>query len=123
LRKLIIMLGFGPKGFYDDLTSSVRFHRILRRGREYGSELSPEQALEPAPENGQPRGLNFICLNANISRQFKFLQNAWIVSAKFSGLTGESDPLPGNLESIPGCSATGSFTMPGLRALRYFAGT
>ena len=25
LRKLIIMLGFGPKGFYDDLTSSVRF--------------------------------------------------------------------------------------------------
>jgi hypothetical protein len=62
LRKLIIMLGFGPKGFYDDLTSSVRFHRILRRGREYGSELSPEQTLEPAPENGQPRGLNFICL-------------------------------------------------------------
>jgi len=84
------MLGFGPKGFYDDLTSSVRFHRILRRGREYGSELSPEQALEPAPENGQPRGLNFICLNANISRQFGFLQNAWIVSTKFSGLPGEA---------------------------------
>ena len=49
LRKLIIMLGFGPKGFYDDLTSSVRFHRILRRGREYGSELLPEEALQPAP--------------------------------------------------------------------------
>src|SRR4029453_3162186 len=29
LKKLIIMLGFGPRGFYDDLTSSVRFHRIL----------------------------------------------------------------------------------------------
>jgi hypothetical protein len=43
------MLGFGPKGFYDDLISSVRFHRILRRGREYGSELSPEEALQPAP--------------------------------------------------------------------------
>jgi len=55
LRKLIIMLGFGPKGFYDDLTSSVRFHRILRRGREYGSELSPEQALEPAPMKGNER--------------------------------------------------------------------
>jgi deferrochelatase/peroxidase EfeB len=150
LRKLIIMLGFGPKGFYDDLTSSVRFHRILRRGREYGSELSPQQALEPAPEKEPPRGLNFICLNANISRQFEFLQNAWIVSTKFSGLTGESDPLLGNLESITGCSITGSFTMPGdgslrrrlsgtpqfvtvrggayfflpsLRALRYFAAT
>src|SRR4030095_2211319 len=51
LRKLIIILGFGPKGFYDDLISSVRFHRILRRGREYGSELSPEQALQQAPPN------------------------------------------------------------------------
>jgi deferrochelatase/peroxidase EfeB len=149
-RKLIIMLGFGPKGFYDDLTSSVRFHRILRRGREYGSELSPEEALQPAPPNEPPRGLHFICLNASISRQFEFLQNAWIASTKFSGLTGESDPLLGNRAPIPGCPVTGNFTMlgdgglrrrisglpqfvtirggayfflPSLRALRYFAGT
>jgi deferrochelatase/peroxidase EfeB len=150
LRKLIIMLGFGPKGFYDDLTSSVRFHRILRRGREYGFELSPEQALQSAPPNESPRGLHFICLNANISRQFEFLQNAWIANTKFSGLTGESDPLLGNRKPIPGCPVTGNFKMPGdgtlprrvsglpqfvtvrggayfflpsLRALRYFAGT
>lgn len=148
LRKLIIMLGFGPKGFYDDLTSSVRFHRILRRGREYGSELSSEQALQPAPPNEPPRGLHFVCLNANILRQFEFLQNAWISSTKFAGLTGESDPLLGNRQSLPSCPVTGNFTMPGsgnlprrvsglpqfitvcggayfflpsLRALRYFA--
>jgi len=148
LRKLIIMLGFGRKGFYDDLTSSVRFHRILRRGREYGSELSPEQALQPAPPNEAPRGLHFVCLNANILRQFEFLQNAWIVSTKFSGLTSESDPLLGNRQPLLGCPVTGNFTMPGggrlprrvsglpqfvtvrggayfflpsLRALRYFA--
>jgi len=112
LRKLIIMLGFGPKGFYDDLNSSVRFHRILRRGREYGSELSPEQALQPAPPNEPPRGLHFVCLNANILRQFEFLQNAWIANTKFSGLTGESDPLLGNRQSLPGCPVTGNFTMP-----------
>jgi deferrochelatase/peroxidase EfeB len=149
LRKLIIMLGFGPKGFYDDLTSSVRFHRILRRGREYGSELLPEEALQAAPPDEAPRGLNFICLNANISRQFEFLQNAWVANTKFSGVTGESDPLLGNRESIPGCPVTGNFTvhgdgtlrrrvsglpqfvtvrggayffLPSLRALRYFAG-
>jgi len=149
LRKLIVMLGFGPKGFYEDITSSVRFHRILRRGREYGSELSPEDAIQPAPPNEEPRGLHFICLNANISRQFEFLQNAWIANTKFSGVTGESDPLLGNRESIPGCPVTGNFTIPGdgtvrrrvsglprfvtvrggayfflpsLRALRYFAG-
>ena len=148
LRKLIIILGFGPKGFYDDLISSVRFHRILRRGREYGSELSPEQALQQPPPN-EPRGLHFICLNANISRQFEFLQNAWIANTKFSGLTGESDPLLGNPEPMSGSSVTGNFTipsestlrrrisglrqfvtvkggayffLPSLRALRYFAG-
>lgn len=150
LRKLMIMLGFGPKGFYDDLTSPVRFHRILRRGREYGPELSPEQALQPPPAAEPARGLNFICLNANISRQFEFLQNAWIASSKFAGLTRESDPLLGNRRSLPGCPVTASFTVPGsnglphrvsalprfvtvrggayfflpsLRALRYFAGT
>ena len=149
LRKLINMLGFGPKGFYDDLTSSVRFHRILRRGREYGSELLPEGALQPAPPNELPRGLHFICVNANISRQFEFLQNAWVANTKFSGTIGESDPLLGNRESMPGCPVTGNFTIPGdgtvrqrvsglpqfvtvrggayfflpsLRALRYFAG-
>ena len=149
LRKLVIMLGFGPKGFYDDLTSSVRFHRILRRGREYGSELKPKDAIQPPPPNEAPRGLHFICLNANISRQFEFLQNAWVTNTKFSGVTGESDPLLGNRESIPGCPITGNFTiagdgtlrrrvsglpqfvtvrggayffLPSLRALHYFAG-
>jgi Dyp-type peroxidase family len=149
LQKLIIMLGFGPKGFYDDLTSSVRFHRILRRGREYGPELLPENALQPAPPNESPRGLHFICVNANILRQFEFLQNAWVANTKFSGVTGESDPLLGNRESIPGCPITGNFTiagdgtlrrrvsglpqfvtvrggayffLPSLRALRYFTG-
>jgi Dyp-type peroxidase family len=118
LRKLIIMLGFAPKGFYDDLTSSVRFHRVLRRGREYGSELLPEEALQSPPPDESPRGLHFICLNANISRQFEFLQNAWLANTKFSGLTGESDPLLGSRESIPGCPVTGNFTIPGDGTLR-----
>jgi len=148
LAKLITMLGFGPGGFRDDLTSPVRFHRILRRGREYGPGLLPEDALAPAPPNEPERGLHFICLNANISRQFEFLQNGWTMNTKFSGLTGESDPLVGNRQPIPGCPMTDNFTMPkdgglsrrvsglpqfitvrggayfflpGLRALRYFA--
>jgi deferrochelatase/peroxidase EfeB len=112
LAKLVTMLGFGPKGFRDDLMSSVRFHRILRRGREYGSELKPEETLGPAPPNESKRGLHFICLNANISRQFEFLQNAWINNTKFSGLTGESDPLLGNREAMPGCPVTADFTRP-----------
>ena len=92
--------------------SPVRFHRILRRGREYGPELLPENALTPAPPDDPERGLHFICLNANISRQFEFLQNAWTTNTKFSGLTGESDPLLGNREPAPGCPITSNFTMP-----------
>jgi deferrochelatase/peroxidase EfeB len=112
LAKLITMLGFGPKGFRDDLMSAVRFHRILRRGREYGPELLPEDAFADAPADVHKRGLHFLCLNANISRQFEFLQNAWMNSSKFSGLTGETDPLLGNREAIPGCPVTNDFTAP-----------
>src|SRR3954471_5168385 len=112
LEKLITMLGFGPKGFREDLMSPVRFHRILRRGREYGPGLPPYDADEPAPADDPKRGLHFICLNANISRQFEFLQNAWINSSKFSGLTGETDPLLGNREPLPGCPLTSGFTRP-----------
>src|SRR5882757_8099014 len=118
LKRLIIILGFGRKGFYDDLISSVRFHRILRRGREYGSELLPEDAVQPAQSNESPRGIHFICLNANIARQFEFLQSAWIANTKFSGTTGESDSLLGNREPIPGCPVTGSFSIPGDGTLR-----
>jgi deferrochelatase/peroxidase EfeB len=117
LRRLITILGFGQRGFYDDLTSSVRFHRILRRGREYGSEVSPEEALQPTTDTST-RGLHFICLNASISRQFEFLQSAWITKTKFSGVTGESDPLLGNRKPIPGCPVTSSFTIPGDGTLR-----
>jgi deferrochelatase/peroxidase EfeB len=149
LVRLVAALGLRRKEFRDDLMSAVRFHRILRRGREYGPGLSPTDALRPAPPDDRERGLHFICLNANIARQFEFLQNAWIMSTKFSGLTGESDPLLGNREAIPGCPVTDSFIvpedgglrrqvtgvpqfvtvrggayffLPGLRALRYLAG-
>ena len=149
LKRLIASLGLARKDFRDDMMSSVRFHRILRRGREYGAGLSPWDALKPAPPNEPERGLHFICLNANISRQFEFLQSAWMMGTKFSGLTGESDPLLGNREAIPGCPVTDSFLMPkegsvrrrvsglpqfvtvrggayfflpSLRALKYFAG-
>jgi len=117
LKKLLVALGFGPKYFRYDLMSSVRFHRILRRGRKYGPPLTPEEALAPPP-NEPERGLHFMCLNASISRQFEFVQNAWIVNSKFSGMTGESDPLLGNREPIPGCPVTSDFNMPQEGGLR-----
>lgn len=118
LTRLMATLGLGRKTFDEDLTSSVRFHRVLRRGREYGPALSPADALAPAPDNDPERGLQFVCINANISRQFEFLQNAWIMNSKFSGLNGESDPLLGGREPIAGCPVTDSFTLPGGDSVR-----
>ena len=118
LRRLVAALGLGPNQFGRDLISSVRFHRVLRRGREYGPGLSPSDALAPAPVDDPERGLHFVCLNANISRQFEFLQNAWMMNTKFSALTGESDPLLGNRSEIEGCPATADFTMPARDGVR-----
>jgi Dyp-type peroxidase family len=152
LARLVRMAGLGQTNLQDDLIAASRFHRLLRRGREFGTALPPEVAMRAdAPDPSA--GLHFICLNANISRQFEFIQNAWLQSPKFAGLGDEADPLTANREPVPGgegaISATdnfslpqqngvrrrvtglppfvtvvggGYFFLPGVRALRYFAG-
>ena len=111
--RLLRIAGFGGKGFRGDLIASARFHRVLRRGREYGPPLSPEEALLPGRSDYGARGLHFLCLNANIARQFEFVQNAWMMGTKFSGLSDEGDPLVGSREGIAGCLATDTFSIPG----------
>ena len=110
--RLIHNLGFAGTGLREDIMSSTRFHRLLRRGREYGPGLSPEQAVQPDYPDTAEHGIQFICINANISRQFEFVQGAWIMNTKFNGMTGESDPLLGNRQPIPGCAVTDSFLLP-----------
>jgi Dyp-type peroxidase family len=114
-------------------------HRILRRGREYGSLLAPEQAIGEGPD-GSTRGLYFACVNANIGRQFEFIQRTWLNNPKFNGLYDDRDPLvasePGGSFTIPGLpvrtrltglpsfvTVTGGayFFLPGIKAVRYLA--
>jgi deferrochelatase/peroxidase EfeB len=140
------ILGFEQKQD-EDLIASTRFHRILRRGRSYGEELLPDDAVKPNAPVAE-RGIQFICLAGNILRQFEFVQNAWSMSSKFSGLQQESDPLLGNREPLLSGEKTdqfkrpdangpvkttcdlpqfvtvkggGYFFMPGLSALKYIA--
>jgi deferrochelatase/peroxidase EfeB len=105
------LLGFGGTDPRYDVLESVRFHRILRRGREYGPPVTIDRALgeQTPPEGG--RGLRFICLNANILRQFEFLQNSWISNPRFNGLE-EADPLLGNREKMCVGDRTDTFTWP-----------
>jgi deferrochelatase/peroxidase EfeB len=118
IATLVRTLGFGNKNVRDDLIASARFHRVLRRGREYGRPLTVEQALEPAGQNDIESGLHFLAINANIQRQFEFIQTAWLMRTKFDGLTEESDPLLGNRSPLSGCPFTNTFSMPQQEGVR-----
>lgn len=109
-EKALRVIGLGKGDLHSDAKASTRFHRILRRGREYGSALSPEDALESDAGSG-PHGIHFMCFMANIARQFEFLQSAWMMSSKFDAMTDESDPLLGNREPL-GNAVTDSFLRP-----------
>ena len=77
-------------------------HRILRRGRNFGPPLaetfSPADLIKANPD-GQQRGLQFICFNANIQRQFEFIQHSWSNNTKFAGLYSDPDPILGIKDS------------------------
>jgi Dyp-type peroxidase family len=118
LSQLIHTLGFGETSYRDDVLASTRFHRLLRRGREYGPGLSMEEAIQEDTSDTTDHGIHFITCNANISRQFEFVQSSWVMSTKFGGLTEESDPLLGNREPVKGCQRTDVFSLPQQNGLR-----
>lgn len=89
-------------------------HRILRRGRNYGPALSPKfqpEELMRAEDDGQERGLLFLCLNTNISRQFEFVQHTWINNRKFASLYRDPDPVLG-ITDKKGQDSPFDFTIP-----------
>lgn len=63
----------------------VNRHRILRRGRFYGYGDRDQDGT----------GLLFVCANADIERQFEFIQQTWSMAPQFHGLENEVDPVLG----------------------------
>ena len=80
--------------------------RLLRRGRAYA-------APRGSPQEMGERGLMFLCLNADLERQYEFIQHNWINNSAFAGLAGERDPLIG-----AGAGKHGAFTIAGRPAPR-----
>ena len=107
-------------------------HRILRRGRPYGDDTSE-------------KGMLFVALCTDLERQFEFLQQSWVGSPNFHGLSNEPDPITSpapvdpskpfvftiptpsgsvtmkNLKSFVTVKAGGYFFMPSRSAIRYLA--
>ncbi|WP_426291526.1 Dyp-type peroxidase [Sphingomonas sp. TWP1-3-1] len=109
-------------------------HRLLRVGRSY------------EPNEGQKPGILFMCLNADLERQFEFVQQTWLNGNVISlacptNLSGESDPLssseqarsgftipsrdgPVKLEPLPSfvtMRGGGYYFMPGKRLVSYLS--
>ncbi|MFC9326681.1 Dyp-type peroxidase [Kitasatospora sp. NPDC057015] len=70
--------------------------RIMRRGAPYGQPFDPASEGPGGPDD--PRGLLFVCYQADITTQFEFIQTAWIDETNFPpGRTPETggDPMVG----------------------------
>ena len=109
----------------------VNRHRILRIGRAY---TYTEEAGDSKVEH---TGLLFMCLNADIERQFEFIQKTWLLNKNIHGLEDEGDPIMSCGKrnfTIPTSNGPlripierdfvsviggGYFFMPGRAALRY----
>lgn len=88
-------------GFFDGRLTNR--HRIIRRGRPYGPPL-PEGVVE---DDGQDRGLVFVCFNTDTWRQFETIQRLWIDDGDPLGLGATKDFLIGTphekgVMTIPG---------------------
>ena len=68
----------------------VNRHRLIRRGIPYGEPLP-----EGAPDDGQDRGVIFMCLQASIARQFEFIQSQWLNRGNAFTLGSDEDVLTG----------------------------
>ena len=108
---------------HEDSVTMGRKHQMVRRGRPFGLPLSttpdPREMID-AKADSEERGLHFICLVGNISRQFEFVQRNWIQSANFGGLFKDADPLTARRRR--GENANDEFTCPAVPVRRKYKG-
>jgi deferrochelatase/peroxidase EfeB len=114
-----------------------RRHRLVRRGRKFS--LPPRDLGKNNSKYEQ--GLFFIVLNADLRRQYEFVQQLWINDPSFNGLDNDRDPLVGDsssggeftiqtkptnrhLRGLPRfvvMRGGGYFFLPGIRAVGFLA--
>ena len=112
--------------------------RLRMPARPSYGPLLPAGVLE---DDGVDRGLAFVFVGADLTRQFEFVQSQWVKDGVFFGAPGEKDPIAGpnggtdrftipqqpirrRLHGLPRFVVTRGgeyFFAPGLRALRSLA--
>jgi Dyp-type peroxidase family len=94
--------------------TAVRRHRLIRRGVEYGPHLEDSMLKD----DGVDRGLVNLFIQADIERQFEFVQKEWMKGGEFIGLDpNEQDPIngvggEGSQLLVPGAKQPFLFDLP-----------
>ncbi len=82
-------LEFGKTDAFNTPGALVNRRRILRRGLPYGQ-------VEDGTKNSGNHGIIFMAINANIKRQFEFVQQQWINYGNDFKQANDKDPILGN---------------------------
>jgi Dyp-type peroxidase family len=82
----------------------VNRHRLIRRGIPYG-----EQLPAGAADDGEDRGVIFMCLQASIARQFEFIHSQWLARGNAFALGEDQDVMLGPQDE----GSSGKMTIPG----------
>lgn len=128
--------------------NASKLHRLLRRGRVYAEGCVAAASAQTCDGNdarraeGCGKGLMFLALNADLDRQFEFVQRSWIAGSRFGDMSDEQDPILGTVRgrtfTVQGHPAGacvgplprfttlrggGYFFVPGLAALKFISGS
>jgi deferrochelatase/peroxidase EfeB len=121
-----------------DTAVNMNRRRMIRRGGTYGPPLP-----DGVDDDGVERGIAAFIGCASLVRQFEFAQNVWANDRSFHELVNERDPIIGTQDGtleykipkrpirkrIVGLPAFTTvrggayFFLPGIRALRFLAGS
>jgi hypothetical protein len=80
-----------------------------------------EAALHGAPAKDAERGLQFLCFNADIERQFEFIQQHWCNNPHFAGLDNGPDQLLGIQPPFIHVVGASYYFMPSIPAVKLLA--
>ncbi|MFJ4192403.1 Dyp-type peroxidase [Kitasatospora sp. NPDC089509] len=81
--------------------------RLIRRGIPFGPAFDPA-AAQGTKGTDAPRGLVFVSYQADLERQFEFLQRSWINNANFPQNQSGADPVIGKRGDVRFDTARGS---------------
>ena len=100
-------LEFAQKGAFGTAPAALtNRRRILRRGLPYG------QIEEHATDEGD-HGVIILILNADLSRQFEFVQQQWVNFGNDFRLANDKDPIIGNQGVNENCRSAGRMVIEG----------